>query len=263
MNRQILIRFDDICPTMNWIQWGRAEDIFTQFNVRPLIGVIPDCSDPDLKIDPPREDFWDYIKLLQSCGYAIAMHGFQHVFDINVQGIVNSGTRSEFAGHSYEIQYEKIKKGKEILLKHGIETDIFFAPAHSYDWNTIKALSDNGFKYMSDGKSMKPVVYGKITCLPCRSSGVPKIGAKGYYTTVFHAHEWVRAEKAAGYEQLIHICSQYQRDIVDFENYRMQIIGERHIQIVVERLYVFWQRKILPILVKIKHKTRGIQNANS
>ena len=131
--RKILVRFDDICPTMDWSQWNRAMKILKLYHVKPLIGVIPDCQDPDLLIDPPQRDFWDYLKSLQADGFAIAMHGYLHVYDTAVRGIVNDTFRSEFAGHSYEEQYEKIRKGKEILASHGIQTDIFFAPAHSYD----------------------------------------------------------------------------------------------------------------------------------
>lgn len=40
--RAILVRFDDICPTMNWEQWNRAVTVLERYNVKPLIGVIPD-----------------------------------------------------------------------------------------------------------------------------------------------------------------------------------------------------------------------------
>lgn len=55
--RKILVRFDDICPTMDWSQWNRAMKILKLYHVKPLIGVIPDCQDPDLLIDPPQRDF--------------------------------------------------------------------------------------------------------------------------------------------------------------------------------------------------------------
>ena len=46
----ILIRFDDICPTMNWEQWAKACALLDAYGKKPLIGVIPDCKDPDLQI---------------------------------------------------------------------------------------------------------------------------------------------------------------------------------------------------------------------
>lgn len=53
---KILVRFDDICPTMDFVQFKRATDLLDQYEVKPLIGVIPDCKDPDLDIEKPHED---------------------------------------------------------------------------------------------------------------------------------------------------------------------------------------------------------------
>ena len=88
MGRNILLRFDDICPTMNWEQWGKAKSILDAANVKALLGVIPDNQDPDLKIDKPREDFWNYLLELQKEGHTIAMHGYQHVFTSPRHGLL-------------------------------------------------------------------------------------------------------------------------------------------------------------------------------
>ena len=52
---KILLRFDDICPTMNWEQWDRAKQLMNEKGVTALLGVIPDCQDPDLNIEWPLE----------------------------------------------------------------------------------------------------------------------------------------------------------------------------------------------------------------
>ena len=124
-NSKILIRFDDICPTMCWKQVKIAESLMDNYNIKPLIGVIPDCKDSDLKLDSERFDFWQYINNLQNKGYTIAMHGVNHTFCSNFKGVVNNRIGSEFSGLSLEEQIAKIKKGKEILESHGIYTDIF------------------------------------------------------------------------------------------------------------------------------------------
>jgi predicted deacetylase len=167
------------------------------------------------------------------------MHGLYHVFDTEAKGIVTAKKRSEFAGHSYEEQYDRIKKGKEILLSHNISTDVFFAPAHSYDDNTLKALYANGFRYISDGLSCKPYIRQGIICVPCRSAGIPKIGKKGYYTVVLHAHEWVRPDKAKDWHGFNQICDDYMTDIVSFEVYKEGPLGNQYIQMINERLY-YW-----------------------
>lgn len=248
MSRAILIRFDDICPTMNWKEWERATRLLEKHNIKPLLGVIPDCQDTNLMIDSPREDFWEYIKMLQNDGYAIAMHGYKHKYDTVVHGIVNHTPHSEFAGHTYEEQYEKIRKGKKILNQHGIDTDIFFAPAHSYDENTLQALAANGFKYLSDGKSVKPFWRKGILCIPCRASGCPRIRKNGYYTAVFHAHTWRYPCYSYGYDQFETLCTKYSKNIVPFEIYRKQTPGNFLIQSIDEKIYILIQYTLKPIL---------------
>lgn len=223
---KILLRFDDVCPTMNWEQWGKAMKLLKEVGgVKALIGVIPDCQDPRLKIDPPREDFWEYIRKLQTDGHAIAMHGLHHVFELKANGIVTRNKISEFAGLPYQVQLDKIRKGKEIMASHGIDTDIFFAPAHSYDDNTLRALAACGFKWVSDGRSAKPYKRQGIVCLPERSGGVPEIKDEPYYTVVLHAHEWVREDKCQDWTRLVQLVERHHEELVSFQNYCQQPIG--------------------------------------
>ena len=249
---EILLRFDDICPTMNWAQWNKAKNLLDNIGAKALLGVIPDNHDSDLLIDEPRKDFWEYVKDLQNQGYTIAMHGYQHVFDIKASGIVTPKKHSEFAGHPYDVQYKKIKKGKEILLSHGIETDVFFAPAHSYDDNTLKALSANGFNYVSDGLSCKPYTRHGILCIPARSGGIPRINKNGNYTAVIHAHEWTRKDKAYAWEQLKQMCENKTFSIVDFETFRCHCCGNVLVQSAIEKLFKFLLYTIIPLLRKLK-----------
>ncbi|WP_373132271.1 DUF2334 domain-containing protein [Ruminococcus sp. Marseille-P328] len=254
MSRKILIRFDDICPTMDLKQWNRAVAIIDKYDIKPLIGVIPCCEDEDLFIDKENNNFWNDINELQAKGYVIAMHGLNHVCDNNFHGMINKTIGSEFAGYPYEVQYDKIKKGKQIMELHGVYTDIFFAPRHSYDINTLRALKDNGFKYISDGKSNKPLIKQGIKCIPCRSAGCPKIKRNGCCTAVFHAHEWTREDKKKGYYDLVELCSKYHDDIVDFYEFANRKNGNYCLQILDERLYLIWEYRIRPILSYVKHR---------
>lgn len=246
-NPKILIRFDDICPTMNWEQWYRAKRALDSIGATALLGVIPDNHDKDLMIDAPREDFWEYIKDLQHQGFAIAMHGYQHVFDIQASGLSTPKKHSEFAGHSFEEQNRRIIEGKKILAEHGIHTDIFFAPAHSYDDNTLKVLAANGFHYISDGKSFKPYKRHGIICFPERTGGIPKIKNDGrYYTVVLHAHEWERPEGNVVREKFESMLSVNSDNIVSFDIYIKQLYGSAVIERIWERSYLW--------LAYIKHK---------
>lgn len=249
---KILIRFDDICPTMNWEKWSLAEQILDEHGIKPLLGVIPDCKDPDLKIDRERPDFWCWLQMKQKSGYTIAMHGYNHLFCSNEHGILNYRMNSEYAGLSYQEQLDKIRKGKQILESHGIFTDIFFAPAHSYDENTVKALAESGFKYISDGKSKNAYIWHGIKFLPCRNPGSARIKRNGYYTSIYHAHEWIKKEKITEFKLLCGLIERYNCRIVNFDSYRDQPLGYTNIERISEKMYVQFERVLLPLLRKIK-----------
>lgn len=247
--KRLLIRFDDICPTMDWKQWNRADVILKEYDIKPLLGVIPFCEDPDLALDTEKEDFWQWLRDKQAKGYAIAMHGYNHVFCSQHRGILTYRIGSEFAGLPYDIQHEKIYKGKEILKSHGIDTNIFFAPGHSYDENTIKALAACGFKYVSDGKSNKAYTWHGVKFLPCRNSGGGFRSSEAYSTSIYHAHEWSKEGNKA-YYFLKELIMNKHHEMVDFDEYKKQEEGLFSYQRVVEKIYVFLQFRIMPTLRK-------------
>lgn len=250
--RKILIRFDDICPTMNWAQWEKAKKMLDAKGVTALLGVVPDCKDPELQIDEARPDFWKYIKELQKQGYAIAMHGYQHQFELKADGLVTKNKISEFAGLPYEEQLEKIRKGKDVFTQHGIEVDTFFAPAHSYDDNTLKALAECGYKYVSDGLSSKPYMRQRIKLLPCRSGGIPRIEKKsGYITAVVHAHEWANNVESVEYNRFIDTIENYFTCIVSFEEFKEWKHGYLFFQRINESIYYIYKQYIAPLAMKM------------
>lgn len=169
---RIAIRLDDISIDMNWEKFYRFKALLDEFDIKPLIGVIPDNKDQMLK--DFREDsgvkfegdFWAYIRELQAEGWTVAMHGLNHVYTTNKGGMFPLNNFSEYSGLSYEKQYEMIRQGKEILAANGIETDIFMAPAHNYDKNTLKALRELGFNKITDGFSNKPYEYREMKFYP-------------------------------------------------------------------------------------------------
>ena len=128
---KILIRFDDITPTMNFEQWDTAYNILKEAGIKPVLGVVPDCRDESIIEDDYHDVFWDWLINVQKEGYKIAMHGYTHVYDSKKRGLVTTRRKSEFAGHTYEEQYSRIKEGKKNLNDHGIFTDTFFSPGHS------------------------------------------------------------------------------------------------------------------------------------
>ncbi len=167
-NTGILIRFDDIAPNMNWEMMDRCQKLLNQYNIKPVLGVIPDNQDDELLSYPKREGFWQIVKKWKSDGWSIAMHGYNHSYDKETKkkDYFNYGGKSEFFGHTYEEQLLKIKKGLEIFEKNQIEIDTFFAPNHTYDSNTFKALKNSGIFQIIDGYGLMPYTLDDIKFVP-------------------------------------------------------------------------------------------------
>lgn len=213
---KISIRMDDITPDMDWAKFLRFKELCDLYQVKPLIGVVPDNQDELLHIDEAREDFWEYILQLQREGWIIAQHGSEHIYKTKKMGCFPLNRLSEFAGLDYKEQFASLKKGVEILKSHGIETDFFMAPAHSYDQNTLRALKALGFQKITDGFGELPYMWKGMTFYPIsykQSSSLKK--EKGYTTFVVHANtmnetDFVRYEK---------LFAQYREKLISYKDY--------------------------------------------
>ena len=235
-NKYYFVRFDDICSTMDMEQFSKAKDLMDRYHIQPLIGVIPDNHDPEQMKNEADPSFWEKIRNLQEQGWSVAMHGCHHVYNQeNPKTMICGKKHSEFAGNSYEKQFEMIKTGKKCLESHGISTNMFFAPAHTYDKNTLRALATNGFKYNVDGLSRKPYKQCGIINIPCRSFGVPRKCRDKINVAINHSSEWTRDDKAYGYEELRSFCENHEKEITNFSavseipvgNFMMQKISEK------------------------------------
>ena len=195
MGAKLVFRLDDICPDMNYKNFERIRDIFIKYNIRPLIGVIPNCRDEFLKEQSwghsiEDDKFWKEIKTLQDIqGWEIALHGYDHVYISDDSGMFRTNKRAEFAGMPYKVQDEKIKEGKKILESKGLIIQAFMAPSHSLDWNTVKALKNNGIYAVTDGISAFPYMKNGMLFIPQISSW-PKKRIFGIDTVCFHINCW-------------------------------------------------------------------------
>jgi predicted deacetylase len=180
---------DDITPDMDYAKFFRFKELCDRYQVKPLIGVVPDNRDKMLQIDEKRANFWEYVLKLQAEGWTIAQHGVYHVYTTKKMGCFPLNRLSEFAGLSYDKQYKMLSYGKDILEKNGIKTNIFMAPAHSFDKKTLKALKNLGFTKITDGFGDMPYIKNGITYYPIsykQSSSLKK--DKGYTTFVVHTN---------------------------------------------------------------------------
>lgn len=192
---KISIRMDDITPDMDWEKFLRFKALCDQYQVRPLIGVVPDNRDACLHITEPEaapiNDFWNYLKQLERDGWCIAQHGVTHIYTTRRMGCFPLNRLSEFAGIAYGKQYEALKRGRDILREHGIRTDMFMAPAHSFDRNTIRALKKLGFRRMTDGFGDRPYLRQGMIFYPIsyrQESVLADRTKKGYTTFVVHTN---------------------------------------------------------------------------
>src|SRR6267143_1112909 len=119
---QYLLRFDDICPTMNWRVWAEIESVLVQRQLKPILAVVPDNHDPGLQVDSPAGDFWDRVRAWQKWGWTIALHGFQHRYVSRNAGLVATRKKSEFAGLPATEQREKLRCGMEIFKRERVSS---------------------------------------------------------------------------------------------------------------------------------------------
>lgn len=183
---QFLVRMDDITADMDWKKFSVIRELLDSYGIKALIGVVPDCKDKNLSNDSAKEDFWDIVKDLQKKGWVIAQHGTYHEYVTEDSGLLGINPFSEFAGLDYDEQKKKLEYGKKRLEEHGIYTDIFMAPGHSYDENTLKALKELDFRAITDGLYNKPYIYNDILCVPCRLNGSYDI--KDFDTICIHSN---------------------------------------------------------------------------
>lgn len=189
MKNKYLIRLDDACPTMDAKKWQRIESILDIYGVRPMVGVIPANNDPMQMLDSSDSDFWAKVKRWEKKGWAIALHGYNHCFisDTGMFGLNPLWARSEFAGVPLDLQKEKIRKGVEVFRANGVNPKYFFAPAHTYDENTLLALrEESNIRIISDTIATKPYRRGDFVFIPQLGGRCAEMKILGVWTFCLH-----------------------------------------------------------------------------
>src|SRR5579871_5428863 len=119
MRNGFILRFDDLCPTLNWSIWNPIEEFLVEAGVKPILAVIPDNRDKSLVHSSPCENFWDRVQSWQKRGWTIGMYG-------RVE-------RSEFAGLPSEVQEIKLRNAIRIFHQREVNPQVWVAPGHSFD----------------------------------------------------------------------------------------------------------------------------------
>ena len=184
MKLSYIIRLDDACPCMNDKNWNKVENLMDKYEIKPIVGIIPDSLDPDFYW-PKLENFWtETAKRWVDKGWIIAQHGCHHLFMPHI--------KSEFAGLSYEEQNLLIRKGYDIMCSHGIKPNCFFSPAYTFDNTTIDVCRDTGYySFLSDGYALFPHTYKGMSFLPVLTTRI------GSFRSIFKSLDSFCTSKAS------------------------------------------------------------------
>lgn len=187
MGQKYLIRLDDACPTMDRERWERMFHILEKYDIKPIIGIIPDNRDPMQMVDDVDNDFWQKARSWKEKKWTIALHGYDHVYISHEGGINPFWADSEFAGVPIEVQRRKIINGINILKDKGVAPTCFFAPSHTYDKVTLNIIKkETDIRIISDGVALKPYWEDGLCFVPQLIGHCVNMRLPGVYTFCFH-----------------------------------------------------------------------------
>jgi len=208
------IRLDDACEKRNINSWNKIEMLLDKYDIKPLVGVIPNCEDTMMDEYEVDESFWNRVIKWGQKGWIIAVHGYNHVCITNEGGLNPVNRRSEFAGVPLDVQKEKIKRAVAIFKEHEVEPKIFFAPSHTFDENTLEALRTcSNIRCISDTIANKPYNQYGFNFIPQQSGTVRKLPLN---TVTFCYHP--NTMKAEDFEKLENFIKSNRED---FQAYKV------------------------------------------
>ena len=226
METQYLFRLDDISWDMNFERFDRICDLFFRYDVKPIIGIIPDNRDTHLQSfigmkSVSKEAFWCKMRQLQQeHGWSVALHGLNHLYRTQDSGILKINSRSEFAGVSLSEQEKMIREGKRILESNGLIVDSFMAPAHSFDWNTVEALKSNGIFSITDGNRFFPYKQRGMQFIPQLTES-PRRFPFGVITFCLH----INIATDSFFVSLEEFCKKNRENIVSYQETKDYHVG--------------------------------------
>lgn len=235
-----IIRLDDASDYMDVEKWDRIKKLLDQYQVKPVFGIIPDNKDESMvKVYSRDERFWDKMLCWIQEGWIPALHGFEHLYVTENGGCNPVNARSEFAGLSFAEQCEKIEKAYQILKNHGILPEIFFAPSHTFDENTLKALKEKTkIRVISDTIANDVYKKGDFWFIPQQSGTVRKLPFK---LVTFCYHPNMMEDK--DYKVLENFLRDYKDEFICYDS---ELLIDRKLSLkdfLLKKLY-FMKRKL-------------------
>lgn len=188
--RRAFLRLDDACPSMNVETWRRVELIVDALGIKPIVGVIPDCRDPEMAISPPDKAFWSKVRAWQQKGWTIALHGLHHIYHDDPPGfkpLIPLHRRGEFVGLPLADQRALLRASWAEFQKHAVIPTMFMAPSHSFDERTLEALvHETPIRWLTDGVSFRPFSRYGLAWLPQQLGVMHSWLPPGVWTICIH-----------------------------------------------------------------------------
>jgi predicted deacetylase len=248
---QYLIRLDDLCPTNNLEKWQRFFRLFDRYKIKPIIAVIPDNQDPKLTSHGNYNfNYWWLVRELQSKGYIMGMHGYDHCYVNQNSGILKMNKRSEFAGLPSSIQEQKIKAAASIFKRENIHASLFVAPAHTFDRNTLMALQRHtNIRVISDGLLKSPYIRFGFNWIPVQLS---EVEPKTENTWTFNYHPETCTDRA--FYELEDFIAKHHRHFVSLHD--LSFVNYTWKDYLLEKFYIHKRlfRSYVDLLIKVLEK---------
>lgn len=158
--KKIILRNDDVCAISPSEQEKKLLDYLHKENIQITIALIPaftvDVHYQDETIRKPRllsqakTLNLQLTKAVQRGSVEILQHGFYHQNNRFHAGEQIPSTSSEFEALPLHEQVGRIGQGKKLLESiYGVAVSTFVPPWNSYDAQTIEALEQLDFKFLS------------------------------------------------------------------------------------------------------------------
>ena len=114
-NTGIIIRIDDIAENMNWQLMEKCEELFDKYNIKPVLGVIPNNKDEELCSTQKKKIFGNLLEVGKEKVGKYQCMGI-HMYIVNqLKKKITSDMEENlnFFGVELEKQILKIKNGLE------------------------------------------------------------------------------------------------------------------------------------------------------
>lgn len=220
--KEIVFRLDDFSVSRHIKRWETILDIFHKHQIKVCIGVIPKCEDPTLNYQFISEEnqFWADVRMLDSSGHTIALHGYKHTYHSckRENSIIPIHPYSEFTGLCLGEQKRKISKSFEIFVKNGLAPEVFMAPAHTFDLNTLTALKETTpIRYISDGTTNDCFLIENMRFIPQQFG---KLRPPRFRLNCYCLHP--NTMKRSDFDKLEYFLDRYKVHIQPFSQFRDQ-----------------------------------------